>query len=99
MDAGDVIRNANEQIERLNASFDLDGSADARYDYLCECADLGCMQPVGLTRAEYRAVRMHPRRFLVAPGHLDAEVDRVVEQTGSFAIVEKIPADALEEAR
>jgi hypothetical protein len=41
-----------------------------------------------LARSEYEDVRSHPRRFLVIPGH-DAPEDTVVEERGSFHVVEK----------
>lgn len=46
--------------------------------------------------AEYTGVRANPLRFVVAPGHLDPVVDRLVESTDSCAVVEKIALAAVE---
>jgi hypothetical protein len=42
-----------------------------------------------LSREEYEAVRAHPRRFLIVPGHTFAH-GRVVQRTERFAVIEKV---------
>jgi hypothetical protein len=45
---------------------------------------------VEVTPAEYEAVRSHPARFFVLPGHEDLTAGEVVvEQHDRFAVVEK----------
>jgi hypothetical protein len=47
---------------------------------------------VPLTLEEYEYVRRAPTRFLVKPGHVYSEIERVVETDGSglrFEVVEK----------
>jgi hypothetical protein len=55
----------------------------------CECARLGCTTILEISSAEYEAVRAHGRRFIVAPGHVVPETERVVARHGSYEIVEK----------
>lgn len=106
MDVREALRSANERVDELTRSFggiDLYGTPDRPSEYVCECADLACVQSVELTRAEYRAIRAQPLRFLVAHGHV-AAADRVVEQHGWFAVIERAgPASsrqpALEQSR
>ena len=43
-----------------------------------------------LTRDEYEAIRQHPARFPVKPGHEDSEVERTVERYESYLVVEKL---------
>jgi hypothetical protein len=38
---------------------------------------------------DYEEVRSEPTHFLLAPGHHRPEVERVVERTGEFEVVEK----------
>lgn len=59
--------------------------------FLCECADLDCSTRVRLSRAQYEAVRAHPARFIVAPGHVFFEAERVVEEHEAYFVVEKNP--------
>jgi hypothetical protein len=76
-------RELNEQIESL--------SADAAFvEFVCECPRKTCETRVPLTLAEYEGVRRQPTRFLVAPGHADLSVERVVDGTERFQVVEKI---------
>jgi len=67
--------------------------ANAHIAFVCECGLLGCNQLIRLTRTQYEAVRSHPRRFAIVPGHDIAEVESVVEQHDDFAVIEKL-ADA-----
>lgn len=96
MHARDLLRASNERLDEIEYSIDLAETADTRHQYACECDDLGCLRRLELTRAEYRAVRTKPLRFVVAPGHFDGAVDRLVESTDSFAVVEKIGLAAVE---
>jgi hypothetical protein len=52
---------------------------------------------VALTRTTPEQVRSDPRRFVVAPGHEDTEIERVVARLEGYTVVEKI-AEAAEVA-
>ncbi len=79
-----IFRAGNERIEAIV------GGAAERAPYLCECGDMRCFEPVSLTRAEYEAVRSHPARFLVVPGHEDLTAGEVVYQEfPGYTVVEK----------
>lgn len=58
-------------------------------EFLCECAIESCAEGVSLFREEYEHVRAVPERFLVTPGHVQPEVERVVEQHRVYWVVEK----------
>jgi hypothetical protein len=55
----------------------------------CECGVLGCSERVQMTAAEYERVRARPTTFVVAPGHELDGVERIIEITDRFHIVEK----------
>ncbi len=44
-----------------------------------------------MTIDEYEEVRADPRRFAVAPDHVETQIERVVEDEGRFLVVEKSP--------
>jgi hypothetical protein len=44
---------------------------------------------VSASLAEYEEVRADPTTFLVAPGHEEGDIERVVSARGRFHIVEK----------
>jgi hypothetical protein len=82
----------NEAIFRAgNNSIDhAAGGRAGNVPYLCECGEKTCLATVELSPAEYEAVRSHPARFFVVPGHEDLTAGEVViEQHDRFTIVEK----------
>jgi hypothetical protein len=80
-----TIRDVNEGIERGQWP----GEEDTPVGFRCECARLGCNQLVELTVREYEAIRAHPRRFVVVPGHDAPDIETVVESRAGYLIVEK----------
>jgi hypothetical protein len=80
-----VFREINERIEAGTWVT----SADQPLAFACECAALGCNVLVELTVAEYEAVRAHPRRFLLAPGHQLPSIEVVVHSEDRYVVVEK----------
>jgi hypothetical protein len=81
-----------EVNERIAEAADGHGDDGHIYEFLCECADVACLERVELTMAEYEHVRADPRRFVLAPGHSVPSVEMVVEQMGDHEIVEKLGA-------
>ena len=57
--------------------------------FVCECGRLGCSQLIQLTRAEYETVRATSRRFAIVDGHELLEVERIVERSDRYVVVEK----------
>jgi hypothetical protein len=80
-------RRVNEAIERGTGQT---GTAV----FVCECGKLGCTETVGMTIAEYEAVRSGFERFLVVPGHELEEIEDVVERHDSYLVVAKRDGEA-----
>jgi hypothetical protein len=79
-----IFRAGNESIDKAT------GGRAEKVPYLCECGEESCLGRVELTLAEYQAVRAHPARFFVVPGHEDLTAGEVVvEEHDRFTIVEK----------
>jgi hypothetical protein len=76
-----LFRKVNEGIE---------AGSDTRLAFACECGRLGCNQLIELSRADYEAVRAHPRRFCLLASHELLEVERVVERHDDYVVVEKV---------
>ena len=75
-----LLRRVNEAM-RFNR-------ADEPTPFRCECGQLGCNRLIDLTRAEYNAVRAHPRRFAIVPAHEIVEIETIVERHDRYAVVE-----------
>ncbi len=80
-----LFREVNEQIEKLTATLHGPGP----YDFLCECSNRDCDRRVTLALADYEAVRVQSDRFLVAPGHVFPDIERVVETHETYEVVDK----------
>ena len=80
-----VFRQVNERINELN-----EASAEAvgvDPQFVCECPDLSCAAPVSVPLGTYQRVRTAPAWFIVVPGHVDHELENIVEEHDDYVIV------------
>jgi hypothetical protein len=82
-----TMRAVNEQLEGVAEKL---GAVSATPLFVCECANTNCVQRVPLSISEYEAVRAHPNRFVVLPGHVYPDVESVVGTTERFVLVSKL---------
>ena len=80
-----LFREVNERVVEMSG-FDV-SSAEMRL--LCECADEGCVEPIGVAAGEYESVRRDGNRFFVIRGHVYPEIERVVADVDGYQVVEK----------
>jgi hypothetical protein len=80
-----LFRDVNERIAESAQGF---GSDDAAF--VCECADPECTERVEAPLAAYEDVRSRATQFLLAPGHEDERVERVVEKGRRYEVVRKV---------
>lgn len=57
--------------------------------FACECDDPDCARAIELPLADYERISAAPDRFVVAPGHVDSQVEVVVEPHDSYVVVSK----------
>ena len=87
-----LFREVNERIAQLGANAQA-WSPDGTVEFLCECGeDGGCGQRVRVPIEVYERVRGQDDRFLVRPGHETPELERAVEWTDDYVVVDKVPA-------
>src|SRR5215216_5131916 len=90
-----LVREVNERIESLDREAEDSGAIpeESTFGFRCECGrDNGCTEVVWMTLAEYEVVRRQDDRFVLAPGHEDAELEQIVARNDRFLIVDKIAA-------
>lgn len=80
-----LFRDVNERIAESADRFGADQT-----EFVCECADPNCTERVRVTLAEYERVRSNPTTFILAPGHDEPDIERVVSKRGRFHVVEKV---------
>jgi hypothetical protein len=87
-----LFRRINERVEALSRGLE-------SLTLVCECSDPACVEQIhGVPAAEYEAVRAHPNRFILTPGHESHEFEDVVDERLAYVIVSK-RGDAAEVAR
>jgi hypothetical protein len=79
-----AFREVNEAIAKTASRFDADEAT-----FICECADPNCTHRVTADLEDYEDVRAEATHFLLAPDHHEPEVERIVERTEEFDVVEK----------
>lgn len=83
-----LFREVNERIEEI--------AVGDVADFLCECADPACTQPISLSLEAYEEIRADSNLFAILPEHEEPEVEEVVERHEGYVIVKKregVPAD------
>ena len=58
--------------------------------FVCECGDPDCVDGVELTVGEYIAAHAAPNRFVIKPGHIFPDAERVAEQCDRYWLVDKL---------
>ena len=86
-----VFREVNEKIEGVALSQPGDSE---RLAVLCECSQPTCVATVDITVDEYEATRADGTHFVLIAGHEDLGIERVVERTDRFLVVQKTNAGA-----
>jgi hypothetical protein len=81
-----LLRRYNEHVEeeRLRIQPTLS-------EWVCECAEPRCAQPVKLSLSEYEAVRAEPTHFFVAPSdaHVAPDIEYVVRREPRYWVIAK----------
>jgi hypothetical protein len=88
-----LFRSVNARLVELNESWEQLTESSV---FVCECARMDCVQEITMSLREFERVRSNPRRFFVAPSdeHVLPDVERVVESTDAYFVVEKIKTGA-----
>ena len=83
-----LFREVNERIAEVGERLQV-LPEDEQLDFHCECGS--CETSIPMTPAEYEHVRSDKDRFAVVPGHEDEDIERVVERTERYVVVDKLP--------
>ena len=83
-----LFREVNERIGDLQET-NSSGSGDMLI--ICECGRVECTERLNVSTKEYVRTREDSRTFIVLPGHVIPDVERVVRDGPGYEIVEKDP--------
>lgn len=85
-----LFREINERVKELNRAFD---ALSRHAEWICECGNTDCLEPIPMTHEEYEAVRARGSDcFFVKPdeAHVLPEVEKIVERHERYWVVQKI---------
>jgi hypothetical protein len=86
-----LFREVNVRIDDLNRTFSDLG--DQTMHVVCECGDLACAAGLVVSLSDYERIRADPALFFVEPGHVEEDVEDVVEDQPGFQVVRKHPGE------
>lgn len=79
-----VFRAINDELRVATRALD-----PQSFIIACECADPACVKMLEVDVEQYAQIRADPTHFIVLPGHIYPEVERVIVADARFQIVEK----------
>lgn len=85
-----LFREVNDRIAALSARLLQDEAEPGAVELLCECGDSSCTLTIAMSLADYADVRAGEGRFVLLPGHQDADRERIVADRGGFLVVERL---------
>jgi hypothetical protein len=77
-----LFREVNERIREIT-------SPPSEAEFLCECGNGTCTQPIPMSLGEYERVRADGRHFLIVPGHEQLDIESVVTTEDRYMVVQK----------
>jgi hypothetical protein len=79
-----IFRTVNERIAESAERFDSESA-----EFVCECDDRSCTHRLEASLDEYEEVRADATHFLLAPGHENDRIERVIARKRRYWVVEK----------
>ena len=86
-----LYRLVNERIQNLRAGV---ATSSGEFGVVCECAALACKTQIMITPVVYERTRANSDHFIVLHGHQLDDIETIVEDHGSFIVIEKTPEEA-----
>lgn len=77
--------------ERIN---DLSPATTGEFGVICECSLLACKTQIMIRPEVYEQTRARSDHFIVLRGHQLNDIETVIEDHGTFFVIEKTPAEA-----
>jgi hypothetical protein len=81
------FRELNERLEQHAVEKRV---ASGFFEIVCECSLETCTQRLRVTFTDYESVRKEETWFILAVGHADLGIERIVSATPEYDIVEKL---------
>jgi hypothetical protein len=84
-----LFREVNESVHDVHSEWSAIAPGQHALRVVCECSDDTCTETIDLAPQVYSVVRENVLQFILIPGHEDLSIERIVERTDSYVVVEK----------
>ncbi len=81
-----IFRAVNKNIQELMTENDHE---DEVLDFYCECSRPDCKQRIKLSCKLYAILHAKEKQFIIKPGHVFTEVEKVISKDEGYQVVEK----------
>ncbi len=78
-----------EKLDKVVAHRKANTSPHSDMSFQCECDDETCDQSIRLSTAEYQQVHRKANHFIVIPGHVCSDIEKVITSFANYVLVEK----------
>lgn len=85
-----LLREVNERIHDVGEGLRVLPDS-GELDFRCECGRPECDVFVQMLASDYQHLRADNDRFVLVPGHEDPQIERVVERSEGYVVVDKRP--------
>jgi hypothetical protein len=86
-----LYRLVNERIGALKSSV---ATPTREFGVICECATLTCKAQIMVSPEVYEQTRARSDHFIVLRGHQLDDIETIIDDHGTFIVIEKNPAEA-----
>jgi len=80
----ELFKVVNDRIADLASRFSIENEL---HEFICECSQLGCTEPIQIPLAVYAQVRETPLAYLVRAGHEDPTAEETIVGHRDYRIV------------
>lgn len=85
-----LFRKQNEAVLNTVKKHAPQGTLDESFPYFyCECSSAFCMEKIAISPRRYEALHRTRKQFIIRPGHEKGTIERVIEETPEYYVVEK----------
>ena len=81
-----IFRDVNTNIQEF---IEEEGRTGQPIPFYCECSSPTCLERINLTPQQYKTLHKSKKIFVIKPRHEFLEVEKVVNKTSDYEVVEK----------
>ena len=81
-----IFRDVNKNIQEF---VDSEDNTPSKLPFYCECSNPECIERIEISTEVYSKIHKNRRHFITMVGHESPEVEKILEKSTHFQVVEK----------